>query len=77
MPKAKRGCDHPAGCPIGSLFQSLAALLGPGAETGAHLKRSQLELLKALRAWADGRIGELEGRRRPGRGKRITKIAVD
>lgn len=76
MPKAKRGCN-PAACPVGSLFQGLAALLGPGSETGAHLKRSQLELLKALRAWADRRIAELEGRRRPGRGKRLTKIAVD
>jgi hypothetical protein len=66
-----------AGCPVGSFFKNLDDFFGAGTDLGGHLQRSQLELLKAIRAWTDGRIEHLE---RPGsskRRKKVTKIKVD
>ena len=66
-----------AGCPVGSFFKSLEDVFGAGSDIGGHLQRSQLELLKALRAWADGRIEHLEQEQPAKRKKKVTKIEVD
>jgi hypothetical protein len=66
-----------AGCPVGSFFKSMEVLFGSGSDIGGHLQRSQLELLKAIRAWADGRIEHLEQQGPSKRQKKVTKIKVD
>jgi hypothetical protein len=52
-------------------------IFGAGSNIGGHLQRSQLELLKAIRAWADGRIEDLEQQNPSARKKKMTKIKVD
>ena len=76
MSKDKRR-QATAGCPVGSFFKSLDDLFGAGSDIGGHLQRSQLELLKAIRAWADGRIEHLEQQGPSKRQKKVTKIKVD
>ena len=76
MSKDKRR-QETAGCPVGSFFKSLDEVFGAGSDIGGHLQRSQLELLKAVRAWADGRIEQLEQQRPSKRKKKVTKIEVD
>jgi hypothetical protein len=66
-----------AGCPVGSFFKSMEEIFGAGSNIGGHLQRSQLELLKAIRAWADGRIEDLEQQNPSARKKKMTKIKVD
>lgn len=66
-----------AGCPMGMLFAELERLFGSGSEIGGHLKRSQLELLKALRAWADERSEHLESGAKPRPRKKVTKVRVE
>lgn len=66
-----------AGCPVGSFFKSMDEIFGSGSDIGGHLQRSQLELLKAIRAWADGRIEHLEQHGPSRRKKKVTKIEVD
>lgn len=66
-----------AGCPIGSLFKGMEEIFGSGSDIGGHLQRSQLELLKTIRAWADGRIEHLEKRHSSTRKKKMTKIEVE
>ena len=76
MSKEKRG-KVTAGCPVGSFFKNMEDIFGPGSDIGGHLQRSQLELLKAIRAWADGRIEHLEKQHSSTRKKKVTKIKVD
>ena len=76
MSKEKRR-KASAGCPVGSFFKSMEVLFGSGSDIGGHLQRSQLELLKAIRAWADGRIEHLEQHDSSGRRKKVTKIKVE
>jgi hypothetical protein len=64
------------GCPVGSFFKSLEDVFGAGADIGGHLQRSQLELLKAIRAWAEGRIEHFEKQHPSKRKKKVTKIEV-
>jgi hypothetical protein len=66
-----------AGCPVGSFFKGMDEIFGAGSNIGGHLQRSQLELLKAIRAWADGRIEDLEKQHASKRKKRVTKIEVE
>jgi len=66
-----------AGCPVGSFFNNMDQIFGSGSDIGGHLQRSQLELLKAIRAWADGRIEHLEQQGPARRKKKMTKIEVD
>jgi len=66
-----------AGCPVGSFFKGMDEIFGSGSDIGGHLQRSQLELLKAIRAWADGRIEDLEKQHASKRKKRVTKIEVE
>jgi hypothetical protein len=75
MSKDKRRKEA-AGCPVGSIFNSLEEIFGAGSDIGGHLQRSQLELLKAIRTWADGRIEHIERQRPLKRKKSVTKIAV-
>jgi hypothetical protein len=65
------------GCPVGSFFRNLDEIFGAGSDIGEHLKRSQLELLKAIRSWADGRIEQFEKQRVSKLKKKITKIKVE
>jgi hypothetical protein len=76
MSKEKRRKET-AGCPVGSFFKSMEVLFGSGSDIGGHLQRSQLELLKAIRAWADGRIEHFEQHDASGRRKKVTKIKVE
>jgi hypothetical protein len=76
MSKEKRRKET-AGCPVGSFFRSMDEILGAGSDIGGHLQRSQLELLKAIRAWADGRIAHLEQQRASTGKKKATKIKVE
>ena len=66
-----------AGCPVGSFFKTMDEILGAGSDIGGHLQRSQIELLKAIRAWADGRIEHLEHQSPSKRKKKVTKIEVN
>jgi hypothetical protein len=66
-----------AGCPVGSFFKSMDEIFGSGSDIGGHLQRSQLELLRAIRTWADGRIEHIEQQRPSRRRKKVTKIEVD
>jgi len=65
-----------AGCPVGSIFNSLEEIFGAGSDIGGHLQRSQLELLKAIRTWADGRIEHIERQHASKRKKSVTKIEL-
>jgi hypothetical protein len=76
MSKEKRRKDV-EGCPVGSFFRNLEAIFGNGSDIGGHLQRSQLELLKAIRAWADGRIEHLAQQPSSERRKKVTKIKVE
>lgn len=76
MSKGKHGKEA-AGCPVGSLFKSMEEAFGADSGIGGHLHRSQLELLKAIRAWADGRIEHLERNDPSRRKKKVTRIKVD
>jgi hypothetical protein len=76
MSKGKHGKEA-AGCPVGSLFKSMEETFGADSGIGGHLHRSQLELLKAIRAWADGRIEHLERDNPSRRKKKVTRIKVD
>jgi hypothetical protein len=76
MSKEKRKKDA-GGCPVGSFFKNMEAIFGSGSDIGGHLQRSQLELLKAIRAWADGRIEHLEQQPSPEHRKKVTKIKVE
>ena len=76
MSKEKRKKEA-AGCPVGSFFKTMDEIFGAGSDIGGHLQRSQLELLKAIRAWADGRIEHLEQQSPSKRKKKVTKIDVD
>jgi hypothetical protein len=64
------------GCPVGIFFKNLDGAFGAGSDIGGHLQRSQLELLKAIRAWAEGRIEHLEKQHPSKRKKKVTKIEV-
>ena len=75
MSKEKRK-KEPAGCPVGSFFKTMDEIFGAGSDIGGHLQRSQLELLKAIRGWADGRIEHLEKQHPSKRKKKVTKIEV-
>jgi hypothetical protein len=72
----KRTGKETAGCPVGSFFKGLDDVFGAGSDIGGHLHRSQLELLKAIRAWAEGRIEHLEKQHPSKRKKKVTKIEV-
>ena len=76
MSKEKSGKEA-AGCPIGSFFKNMDEIFGAGSDIGGHLQRSQLEFLKAIRAWADGRIEQLEQKFPSNRKKKMTKIKVE
>jgi hypothetical protein len=76
MSKEKRR-KKAAGCPVGSFFNDLDDFFGADADIGGHLQRSRLELLKAIRSWADGQIAHLEQPASARRGKKVTKIEVD
>jgi hypothetical protein len=75
MSKDKRRKET-AGCPVGSFFKSLDDVFGAGSDIGGYLQRSQVELLKAIRAWAEGRIEHLEKQHSSKRKKKVTKIEV-
>ena len=75
MSKEKRKKET-AGCPVGSFFKTMDEIFGAGSDIGDHLQRSQFELLKAIRAWADGRIEHLEKQHPSKRKKKVTKIEV-
>ncbi len=68
-----------AGCPVAALSQLIGGVFRINAGTGEHLRRSQLELLKALRSWLDARIAELEAEEKKAapRRRRATRIRVD
>jgi hypothetical protein len=76
MSKEKRR-KEPGGCPVGSFFKNMEEIFGSGSDIGGHLQRSQLELLKAFRAWVDGRIEHLEQHDSSARRKKVTKIKVE
>jgi len=76
MSKDKRRKET-AGCPVGSFFKSLDDVFGAGSDIGGHLQRSQLELLKAIRSWAGGRIEQLEKQHASKLKKKITRIKVE
>jgi len=75
MRKEKRRKEA-AGCPVGSFFKSMDEIFGAGSDIGEHLQRSQMELLKAIRAWAEGRIEHLEKQHPAKHKKKVTKIEV-
>jgi hypothetical protein len=66
-----------AGCPVGKFFMSLETIFGATSEMSEHLNKSQLELLKAIRTFVDGRIENLEKKHASKRKKRMTKIKVE
>jgi hypothetical protein len=76
MSKEKHRKDS-GGCPVESFFKSMEAIFNSGSDIGGHLQRSQLELLKAIRAWADGRIAHIEQQHSSERRKKVTKIKVE
>ncbi len=76
MSKEKR-IKETGGCPVGSFFKNMDEIFGSSSDIGGHLQRSQLELLKAIRAWADGRIEHLEQEHSSERRKKVTKIKVE
>jgi hypothetical protein len=73
----KRSEKMASGCPVGTFFESINAIFGDGSDIGRHLQRSQLELLKAVRTWADGRIEQLEEYHSAKHPKKATKIKVE
>ena len=73
----KKHRKETAGCPVGAFFKSMDEIFGAGSDIGEHLQRSQLELLKAIRSWADGRIEQLEKQHASKLKKKITKIKVE
>jgi hypothetical protein len=75
MSKDKRR-NETAGCPVGRFFKSLEETFGAGSDSGGHLQRSQLELLKAIRTWANERIERIERQHASRRKKSVTKIEV-
>jgi hypothetical protein len=66
-----------AECPVGRFFINLEKIFGATSDISSHLGRSQLEMLKAIRAFLDGRIDTLEKKKAGRRNKKMTKIKVD
>jgi len=66
-----------AGCPVGRFFMGLETIFGAGPDMGDHLDKSQLELLKAIRAFVDGRIEAIEKKHSGKRQQKMTKIEVE
>jgi hypothetical protein len=71
--------SEPLHCPVGRFFNELEEMFGSKSDTMVHLEQAQLELLKAIRSFVDGRIDRLEkknnAKSRPK--KRATKIKVE
>jgi hypothetical protein len=55
----------------------LETIFGAGPDMGDHLDKSQLELLKAIRAFVDGRIEAIEKKHSGKRQQKMTKIEVE
>jgi hypothetical protein len=64
-------------CPVGQFFMDLKKGPWDDSEFVAHLDRSRIEFLKAIRSLVDDRIDRMEKKRRGGGKKKATKIAVD
>lgn len=73
----KKHDREPETCPVGRFFHELEKTFGTQSEMIQHFNRSQLELLKALRAFVDGRIERLEKEQAAKQKKKATKIEVE
>jgi hypothetical protein len=77
MSKEKSKSDGPFLCPVGKFFCDLEKATGGNSEFFAHLSRSRIEFLKAMRAFVDERIEGLEKKTPPRAQKKMTKIKVE
>jgi hypothetical protein len=73
----KKKAVPPAACPVGRLFQELDHTFGECSVFGAHLRKAQLEFLKAVRALVDERIAAMESPSDSKSPKRMTKVIID
>ena len=64
-------------CPVGRFFLDLERASGKQSNFFKHLKRSRVELLKAVRSVVDDRIQDLEKEEKTGEGKKTTRIRVE
>lgn len=69
--------DEIAICPVGRFFMNLENSPVRKSEFFAHLDRSRIEFLKALRSILDESIERLEKREPSKREKKATRIAVE
>ena len=53
------------GCPVGRFFSDIDRMLGKDSEFKAHLTRSRIEFLKAIRSLVDQGIAHLEKKKGP------------
>jgi hypothetical protein len=76
--KAKENAQ-PLHCPVGRIFNELEDMFGGKSDTMVHLEQAQLELLKAIRSFVDGRIDRLETKKgaKSRTKKKATKIKVE
>ena len=69
--------SEPVFCPIGKFFYDLEQTFGQDSTFSGHLKKSRIELLKAVRSLVDGKIEDLEKKSSGKKGRKATKIKVD
>jgi hypothetical protein len=64
-------------CPVGQFFMDLKKGPWDDSEFVAHLDRSRIEFLKAIRSLIDDRIDNMEKKRKGRSKKKATKIDVE
>ena len=76
----KKKAAPPAGCPVGRLLQDFDSTFGESSEFGTHLRKAQLEFLKAVQTFIAERIAAMEtppNSSSTKRSQRMTKVTID
>ena len=76
MAKEKSNSDA-VFCPVGRFFSDLEDVFGKESKVSNHLKKSQVEFLKAIRTVVDERIESLEKKGAAKKGGKRTRIKVE
>lgn len=69
--------DDVVGCPVGRFFSGLDRMFGKDSEFHAHINRSRIEFLKAVRAIVDQGIENLEKKGTGDGEQKMTRIKVE
>jgi len=73
----EKASDDVVCCPVGRFFSGLDRIFGKESEFQAHMNRSRIEFLKAVRTILDQGIEHLEERAAGGGEQKITRIEVE